>query len=131
MSATIYFVLDLITVNVYNDNIPPSGKQKRPHIRNADQSRRIYSQEARRPKSIITTASGYCKPGKPGRRKNMDRWKYAEVRGTLLSLIFKVDVLDEESNSFSVVSEKLQDALETLEDLQCDYRQSANGKAQQ
>ena len=54
----------------------------------------------------------------------MDKWKYAEVRGALYSVLLKVDALAgegcsaKEGSVLNEVSDQIQEALEILEGLQ-------------
>lgn len=47
----------------------------------------------------------------------MDAWKLAEVRGTLYGLLLKVDVLAAGGNDMEAIQDKLQEALEYLEEI--------------
>lgn len=47
--------------------------------------------------------------------KIIDRWKLAEVKGALHSLLLKVDVLTADSEEMEAVQTALEEALEVLE----------------
>jgi len=45
----------------------------------------------------------------------MDAWKLAEVKGTLHSVLLKIDILAAENEEIQPVQERLEEALEYLE----------------
>lgn len=47
----------------------------------------------------------------------MDAWKLAEVRGALYGLLLKVDVLAASGNDMEAIQDKLQEALEYLDEI--------------
>lgn len=52
-----------------------------------------------------------------GRGEGMDAWKLAEVRGNLYGLLLKVDVLAAGSTDMEIIQDRLQEALDYLDDI--------------
>ena len=47
----------------------------------------------------------------------MDAWKLAEIRGNLYGLLLKVDVLAAGSTDMEIIQDRLQEALDYLDDI--------------
>lgn len=52
-----------------------------------------------------------------GRGERMDAWKLAEVRGNLYGLLLKVDVLAAGGTDMEIIQDRLQEALDYLDDI--------------